>query len=61
MRTETLANDDVPLKTRIHLLRNKRKRRRKQKKKIDSVRNVIRIRYPALFRVDVEKKIYKIG
>jgi len=40
MRTETAANDDVPLKTRTHLLMNKRKRRRKQQKnKLCSKRN----------------------
>jgi len=58
MRTETVANDDVPLKTRTHLLMNKRKRRRKQQKnKLCLKRNSDSL--PALFRVDVEKKSSK--
>lgn len=58
MRTETVANDDVPLKTRTHLLMNKRKRRRKQQKN-NSVRNVIRIRYPRFSGSMYKKKSSK--
>lgn len=58
MRTETAANDDqnisvhaVPLKTRTDLLMEQKEERKKN----TPVRNVIRIRYRALFRADKVK------